>query len=170
MNSFYKLILIFFIFIIQFDKSHSNEKTAFVDIDYIIQNSNIGKKMLISIEDLNKQNINKLQKKDKFLKDLEIEIKNKKNVISEDVFNEEVISFRKKVQEFQKEKNKLVKDFNGHKKKELENIFKRISPIISDYMDKNSVSILLDSKNVFMGKVNSNLTEEILNKINKELN
>ena len=35
-------------------------------------------------------------------------------------------------------------------------------------MEENSVSVLLDSKNIFMGSKKSNLTEDILNKINKE--
>jgi Skp family chaperone for outer membrane proteins len=36
-------------------------------------------------------------------------------------------------------------------------------------MEKNSVSVLLDSKNIFMGSKASNLTKDILEKINKEL-
>ena len=55
------------------------------------------------------------------------------------------------------------------KKKELENIFKKIGPIINNYMEENSVSVLFDSKNIFMGSKKSNLTEDILNRINKEL-
>ena len=35
-------------------------------------------------------------------------------------------------------------------------------------MEENSVSILLDSKNIFMGSKKSNLTEDILNKINNK--
>ena len=89
-------------------------------------------------------------------------------MISEDAFNKEVISFQKKVQEFKVEKNEIVKNFNDFKRKELENIFKKISPIINDYMEENSISILLDSKNIFMGSKKSNLTEDILDSINKE--
>ena len=52
--------------------------------------------------------------------------------------------------------------------KEFENIFKQINPIINDYIEENSVSILFDSKNIFMGAKKLNLTEDILNRINKE--
>ena len=90
-------------------------------------------------------------------------------MISEDAFNKEVISFQKKVQEFKVEKNKIVKNFNNFKRKELENVFKQISPIINDYMEENSISVLLDSKNIFMGSKKSNLTKDILDRINKEL-
>jgi len=168
MNYLKKFLIIFFIFFISTNLSNSKE-TAFVDIDYIVANSNIGKKVLENIDKLDKKNVEKLKKKNKSLQELEITIKNKKNVISEDAFNNEVISFQKKVQEFKVEKNKIVKNFNNFKRKELENVFKKISPIINDYMEENSISVLLDSKNIFMGSKKSNLTEDILDKINKEL-
>ena len=167
MNYLKKFLLIFFIFFISTNLSNSKE-TAFVDIDYIVANSNIGKKVLENINKLDKKNVENLRKKNKSLQELEITIKNKKNVISEDAFNKEVISFQKKVQEFKVEKNEIVKNFNDFKRKELENIFKKISPIINDYMEENSISILLDSKNIFMGSKKSNLTEDILDSINKE--
>jgi outer membrane protein len=167
MNYLHKFLLIFFIFFISTNLSNSKE-TAFVDIDYIVANSNIGKKVLESINKLDKKNVENLKKKNKSLQELEINIKNKKNVVSEDVFNKEVVSFQKKVQEFKVEKNKIVKNFNDFKRKELENIFKKISPIINDYMEENSIGVLLDSKNIFMGSKKSNLTEDILDRINKK--
>ena len=36
-------------------------------------------------------------------------------------------------------------------------------------MEQNSVKILFDSKNIFMGSKDLNLTEDILNKINQEV-
>tara|TARA_X000000368_G_C22797606_1_gene608783 strand:+ start:247 stop:756 length:510 start_codon:yes stop_codon:yes gene_type:complete len=167
MNYFYKFLLIFFIFFISINSSNSKE-TAFIDLDYVIANSNIGKKVLENIDELDKKNLEDLKKKSKSLKDLENTIKNKKNVISDEAYNEEVVLFKKKVQEFNNEKNQIVKNFNDFKRKEIENIFKKISPIINDYMEENSVSILLDSKNIFMGAKKSNLTEDILNKINQK--
>ena len=167
MNYLYKFLIIFIIFFISINTSNSKE-TAFIDIDYIIANSNVGKKVLENIDKLDKKNIENLKKKNKSLMDLEITIKNKKNVISEEAYNEEVVLFKKKIKDFNNEKNQLVKNFNDFKKKEIENIFKKISPIINDYMEENSVNVLLDSKNIFMGSKKSNLTEDILNKINKE--
>ena len=167
MNNFYRFSLIFFIFFNLINSSNSKE-TAFIDIDYVIANSNIGKKVLENIDKLDKKNIENLKKKNKSLKELEIAIKNKKNVISEEAYKKEVESFKKKVQEFNDEKNQLVKNFNDFKRVEIENIFKKISPIINNYMEENSVNVLFDSKNIFMGSKKSNLTEDILNKINKE--
>jgi outer membrane protein len=168
MRYLHKLLLILIIFLTSINFSNSKE-TAFVDIDFIIANSNIGKKVLLNINKLDKENIENLKKKNKSLQELEITIKNKKNIISDDAFKKEVVSFQAKVQKFKEEKNEIVKKFNEVKRKELENVFKKISPIINDYMEENSVSVLLDSKNIFMGSKKSNLTKDILDRINKEL-
>ena len=165
-NRFILIIVIFFTFI---NTSISKENIAFVNVDYLIQNSNIGKKSLANINDKDKKNLDNLKKKNKILQDLESSIKKKKNVISDEAYNKEVIDFKKKFQEFSKEKNEIVKEFNNFKKKEFENIFKKINPIINDYMKQNSVKILLDSKNVYIGAKELNLTEDILKKVNKEL-
>jgi outer membrane protein len=170
MNYFYKFIITIFFYITLFNPSYSNDKIAFIDIDYLIKNSEIGKKVLLKINDLDKKNVKNLKKKDTMLKNLETEIRNKKNIISDEAYNKEVISFRKKITYLNEEKNNLVKEFNAYKKKELKNIFDQISPIISNYMDKNSITIILDSKNIFMGKVNSDLTKNVLIEINKKLN
>ena len=37
-------------------------------------------------------------------------------------------------------------------------------------MDKNSIDILLERKNVFIGKTNSDITNSIIEEINKKLN
>ena len=56
-------ILIFFLNITQ---TNSSEPIAYIDMDFIIQNSEIGKKTLDSIKILNDKNINVLKKKKKF--------------------------------------------------------------------------------------------------------
>ena len=169
MKHFNRLILITIIFFSLINTSISKENIAFVNVDYLIQNSNIGKKSLANINDKDKKNLDNLKKKNKILQDLESSIKKKKNVISDEAYNKEVIDFKKKLQEFSKEKNKIVKEFNVFKKKEIENIFKKINPIINNYMEENSVNLLFDSKNIFMGAKKLNLTDDILKKINNEL-
>ena len=169
MKFFNRLILIITIFFTFINASISKENIAFVNVDYLIQNSNIGKKLLANINDRDKKNLANLKEKNKILQDLESSIKKKKNIISDEAYNKEVIDFKKKFQEFSKEKNKIIKEFNVFKKKEIENIFKKINPIINNYMEENSINLLFDSKNIFMGAKKLNLTEDVLKKINNEL-
>ena len=56
------------------------------------------------------------------------------------------------------------------KKKKLNLFFKEVNPIIQNFMDKNSIDILLDRKNVFIGKKNSDITNQIIQELNKNSN
>lgn len=169
-----KYIKIFIsIFIVSFFYNipvHSSDRVAFVDIDYLIKNSTLGKETLNNIEKLNVKNIEKLKEREKILKDLDNEIKKKQNVISENEFNKEVNLLKNKITEFKNEKNKMVNEFNEFKDDEIDSLFKKINPIIQNYMSQNSIEILLDRKNIFIGSINSDLTEILINEINKDSN
>ena len=63
----------------------------------------------------------------------------------------------------------MVKKLNDFKKDELKNFFDKVNPIIQNYLDQNSIDMLLNSKNIFMGNKNSDLTKQIIDEINKKL-
>jgi Skp family chaperone for outer membrane proteins len=170
MKDFYKFNIVIFFLLFLISPLSANEKTAFINIDYIIKNSNAGIKVLNKIDNLNKKNLDLLEKKNKSLKELESSIINKKNIISENEYNIEIQALKQKIQDFTKEKNQIVREFNAFKNNELEKILNLFKPIISDYMRRNSINILIDSKNVFMANNNSNITEIILKEINKQKN
>jgi outer membrane protein len=168
MKYFYKLLSIFVLFFLFTNPSISNESIAYIDIDFVIKNSLIGKKSLESINNLNNKNLEILKNKEKILKDLEIKITSKKNIISKEAFEKEVKIFKEKVDMFKSEQKKIIKNFNDYKKKEIDEVFKKISPIINSYMEQKSVKILFDAKNIFMARNDLNLTNDILEAINKE--
>ena len=168
MNYLNKLFSIFLLFFLFTNLSFSNEPVAYIDIDFILKNSNIGKKSLEKINIQNNLNIQDLKKKEKVLKDLEIEIASKKKIISKEAFEKEVIIFRKNVDQFKIEQQQIIKDFNDYKKKAIDKVFQTISPIINSYMEQKSVKILFDAKNIFMARNDLNLTNDILEAINKE--
>ena len=164
-----KLFFIFTFFFLNVTEINSSEPIAYIDMDFIIENSNIGKRTLESINILNQKNINELKTKEKILKDLENDIISKKNIISKEDFDKEVLSFKEKANKFKKDQLKIVENFNNYKKKELESILSKISPIIKAYMEEKSVKILLDSKNILMGSLNLNLTNEVIKEINEKI-
>jgi len=169
MNYLNKLFFIFLLFFLFTNTSFRNEAVAYIDIDFILKNSDIGKKSLEKINTQNNKNIQDLKKKEKILKDLEIEIASKKNIISKEAFDKEVIIFRKNIDQFKIEQKQVIKNFNDYKKKEIDEVFQKISPIINSYMEKKSVKILFDAKNIFMARNDLNLTNDILEAINKEV-
>ena len=162
-----KLLIIIFFLNINF--SYSNDKIAFINLDFVIQNSKIGKSVLAEIENLNNQNIRKLKLKESELKKIEEDIKNKQNILSQDEFQKEVNLLKEKIKKFRNTKDQLVRNFEKEREKGLNDFFLKINPVIQNYMDQNSIEILLERKNVFIGKNDSDITKDIINEINEKI-
>ena len=162
---YFTVFIIFFFF--NTNISLGSGKTAFIDLDFVIKQTNIGKEMLNKVENLNNQNIEKLKLKQEELKAFEDQIKKKQNISSSEEISKEIELLKMKVKQYNDEKNLLVTEFKNFKKKEIELLMRKINPIIQNYMREKSIEILLDSKNVFIGDINSDLTQIIINEINK---
>ena len=162
--------LIFFSFFLLNNLAYSNEKILYIDMEYVIKNSNIGKSIFAKISKQNNKNLETLKKKEEELKKIEESIKKKQNIISEEEFKKEVNEFRIKVQNFRAEKDEMVKYIKDLQKKEINDLYLKINPVIQDYMENNNIEIILDVKNIIIGKSSSNITDDIINDINNKLN
>lgn len=166
-NRLYFLLFIFFFFNI--NNSFGNDKIAIIDLDAVFNNSDFGQALLKDIEKLNQDNISKLKSIENELKKNEENIKNKKNVISQAEFDKELASLKNKINDYRKLKKEMVNKIEQEKKIILKKFFKEINPIIQNYMEKNSINILLERKNVFIGKNNSDITITVINEINNKI-
>jgi len=166
---FVKIIYILIIILIfNLNLAHSNDKVSFINLDLLIQQTNIGKLILKDIEQINKKNIENLKIKESELKSIEDDIKKKKNIISKDEFENEVFRLRQNIKKFKNYKNKLVSEIENKKNNDIKEFFTKVNPIIQNYMDNNSIDILLERKNVFMSKNSSDITEKLIIEINKK--
>ena len=164
---FYILILITYLFSINL--CLSEDKIAFIDLDLVLKKSKIGQSYLIKINKKNEENIKNLKSKENELKKIEDDIKKKQNILSKEELDKEIFLLKEKIKKFRSDKDKVVLEFNNMKKENLNNFFNQINPIIQSYMDENSIDILIERKNIFMGKKNSDITSTIVKKIDSEL-
>ena len=165
MKSFF--IKFFIIFISLTCLSHSSEKIVYLDVDFILANSEKGKKILSNLEKKIKENIKILQSKEKILKDEETQIIKQKNIISEVSYKEKVNQLKSKIDTFKKDKNELVKNFKQLREQEINNFIKIIDKILGEYVKKNGIDLVLNKKDILMGKNEYNITKEILDLVNK---
>ena len=94
MNLIIKIIFIILFFI---NNTFADNKVVFLDIDYVLSNSNKGKILLKTLEKKNNINIEQLQSKEKILKDLEQDLEKKKNIISEQELNNQINNLKQKI-------------------------------------------------------------------------
>jgi len=165
---FKKIILVICIFFINFG-AESNEKVAFINIEYLFENSNIGKTVINNLKENKSKNLELIKIKETELINEENEIKKTQNIISKDELSKKISSFRKNVEIYNKEKDEILKKFKKIENDELNIFFKKINPILQDYMNKESIDLLFEKKNIFIGRSTSDITQAILKIINIEL-
>ena len=166
MRTFFKVCIYLILFLNFYKISNAEQSVKFINIDLLVNETNIGNQMLNKIKNLDKENIEKLKSFEKEIKELQEEIKLKKNVISEIEFEKEVNNLNKKILDFDNKKKKMVEELTNIKNKELNMFFENIKPIVQNYMNDNSIDMIINSKNIFIGNKNSDITSDLIENIN----
>ena len=164
-KKFIFLILIFNFF----SFSYAEEKVAYIDMDLILSQSNASISLFSQLKKIETTQLENLKKKEKILKDNENKILSSKNILSNEEYVKKVNIFKKDLTNYQSKKKEIIRSFNIKQNNEIMRFIKLISPLINEYMDKNSISILIEKKNIFIAKSNYDITKNILEIINNEV-
>ena len=164
MKNLFLTLLIFFYLI---GNAFAIEKIVYLDLDYILSNSNKGKNILSDLDKKNNENIKIFKSKEKILKTEEENLLKQKNIISNEAYNEKVKNLKNKVKIFRSEKNQLVTEFKKNRENKINDFIKIVDNILGEYVKANSIDLVLNKKDIIMGKNSFNITEEILKKVNE---
>ncbi len=165
-KKFFTILILTFFFV---NSSNGQEQIVFLDLDNVVSNTNAGKSILDKLEKSKKETLLKFEKKEKDLKKIEDQIKKQKNIISENELKKKLAEFSKEVNIFRQNRQKVINEFNQKKKSEFNVFFKKITPIIENYVSENNIDIVLDKKNIFVGSKKKNITQEIIKIINTKI-
>ncbi len=167
MKLFFKSFIFFFILS---GLSHSNENIRFIDVNFIVNNSNVGKSLSIIIDNKNdkiKSELKQLRKKLDIKKE---KILSQKNVLKKEEFSELAKKYDDEAKDFNQIRKKKMNDFNNFQINSQKKILKLLNPLIIDYLKKQSIQILLQKDKIIFGDDNLDITEEILDIFNKKHN
>ena len=162
-----KLITSFFIIFFYFSYANSNNNIVFLDVQYLIDNSILGKKYKKEILILKDQNASKLKVKEEKIKEKEIEINNQKNILKEEELKKKVIELEKMIKEFRILNRELNLKINQERNLYSAEILKMINPILTNYVEQNNINYVLEKKNVLVGINSLDITNKILKKLNE---
>ena len=147
----------------------ADEKTSYVDVDYILSNSLAGKLLLETLKKEEKLKIENFKVSDDNFKDKEKKILAKKNLITNEEINKELKSLQIEFQSYRKNKMNEIKKFKAKRNRNILNFIKLINPIIENYMAENSISILLDKKNIFIASKDYDITKNLITLIDNKI-
>jgi outer membrane protein len=164
-----RLLLIIFLFFFNISNVSAANNLAFIDLDLVLKNSNLGKNILSDLNQKKKEELKNLKIKEDKLKSQENEIKKKSNIIKKEDLEKEVNLLKKDIKEFRKYKINIQKKFEKDKNDQIISFFNKINPLIQEYLDKNSIQVLFNKKNIFIGNKNLDITDQIINIINEKI-
>ena len=169
MNFIKKTSTILIVLMIFISTSNSEDRIVYLDLDNVVSNTKAGKLILSELEKSKNLALQRFEKREKDLKKIEDEIKKQKNVISEDEFKKRLVEFRKEITKFRKDKQKVINEFNQKKQIEFAEFFKKITPVIEEFVSEKKIDIVLDKKNIFIATKKKDITQEIINIIDSKI-
>ena len=161
--------IFFFIFLISFSFNvQASSNIAFIDINFIIEKSNSGIQITEILKKKRDKETKKLEAKKNQIKKKEDEFKNKSNILSDEERKKRVESIKLEIEDYKKLKNKLEKEFNAKKTEYINILLKEINNIMINYIEKNSIDIVLKKVNLVTGKKELDITKNVLDELNKK--
>ena len=144
-------------------------KITYIDLKYVLNNSKAGK----GAQDFLKKSFNDKQKEfvkmEKALKKEEEDLISKKDQLSKEDYKNKTDSLRKKVATYQASRREAINKITKQRAEAKKKLLDKLDPLIKNYISENNISLVLDKKNIVAGTKTVDITEIIVEKLNKEL-
>ena len=163
-----KIILITYL-ILGITNAFAENKIVYVDMNKILKESKVGifvEKELTKIHEAKLDNFNKTEEE---LKKEEIDLISKRNVMAREDFDKNVKILNEKAQEYQAQRRKWFDDIGGKRNKARGEVLKTLDPIMTNYFEENKISLILYKRNIAIGTGELDVTDIIIDELNKKL-
>ena len=166
MKCIYNLVFIT-IFLLNFNLLKANELISYVDMDLLMNSSEAGKSITSRLTSIHKNTTTELKKIEEELKKEESDLIKQKNVISNEEFEKKLSLLRNKASDYQKQRKKFNDSINKKRLDATSELVSLIQPILAEYANNNSISIIFQKKNIIIGKTELDITEDVLKILNE---
>ena len=165
-----KILNFFFLFFFYICSSNLYAEIFYIDIDRIINQTNVGKHInKIFQEEKKKNDLLNLENKNR-LKKIEESLITQKNILETSEFNNKLDLFRRDVNDFNQLSQKSNRDLQNKLMKNKANFLKLIEPILLGYVADNNITYLLQKKHIIVGHNDLNKTTDIIELVDTKIN
>ena len=165
MKKFFLIILFFF----NLNLSHANNNIVYIDINFILENSIVGKSINNKIKSLQNKENEIFKIKEKKLIENEKKLISQKNILDENKFKNEVDKHKKDLNDYINKKKIMFDNLNKKKSEYLKKVLNSLNPIISKYVEENEISLVLQKNNIIVAKKELDITNKILDLLNEQI-
>jgi len=168
MKYFVKIFVVTLIVLI-YTHASAEQNIAFLDMKYVLNNSKAGKGAQDFLQKSLKENQKKFSNTENELKNEESDLLGKKNILTKEEYKNKSVSLRKKVIKYQSERREALEKITKQRSDARQALLKELDPILKNYVEENNVSLVIDKKNVVMGNNELDITQIIIDRLNKAL-
>ena len=147
----------------------AEQKIVVLDLKYVLNNSKAGKDAQDFLRKSYEDSEKKYSDMKKALKKEETDLLTKKTVMSKEEYKKKSDSLRKKVIDFQSQRRASIDKIATQRAESRETLINTIDPILAAYLKENKISLVVDKKYTLGGTPESDITEIIVEKLNKVL-
>ena len=162
MNKNISLLSIFLLFFFNTNIIHANEKIMFVDLDFVYFNSLTDKQINEQIKKKSKTFNNNLTENQKKINNQKKKLLSQKNVLSKDEYSDKVTKLEVTVKTHNKEISNKSNELKQFRNKARVEFLAKLKGILEQYAKENSIQIIINKKDILIGKNELDATKDIL--------
>ena len=161
----------FFLFFLFFFCTNllAQEKIVYLDVNFLLTESEAGKYINNELMKINDKNIDEFKKIENSIQSEEEKLLSQKNILKEDEFNNKVNILKEKYKSYQNLKNNKNNDLKTLRNNAGNQILKIINEILAVYSTQNEISLIVEKKNIVIGKTELDITKNILDLLNDKI-
>ena len=161
-----KIIIFILLNLISFN---SKAEIVYIDINFILNSSEVGKYLNTYIEKINNQASLKYKKIENELIQKEKTLISQQNILDKNEFERKLKILTTEVQKYRSDRKTSVDELNNIKIKKTKEILSALNPIITEYVETNSISIVIPKKNIVVGRKDLDITNPIIKLLNNSI-
>lgn len=159
------IIIIFFLFY----KTYLIAEVVYLDLDKVMKQSAVGKSLSKYINEEQKKILEEFKTTENNFKDEEKKILAKKNILKKDEMEKKIRKLQDDVSLYNTNKKKVLQNLQKKKIDMTKQIIENLNPILTSYMEENSISLIIRKKDIIIGKNSLNITDNIILLLDKKI-
>tara|TARA_B110001454_G_C12548757_1_gene362618 strand:- start:143 stop:577 length:435 start_codon:yes stop_codon:yes gene_type:complete len=136
-------------------------------MEQLMNSSVAGMSITSQLTKIHKKNMTELKNIEEELKKEESDLIKQKNVISDEEFEKKLSLLRNKASDYQNKRKKSSDSINKKRMDATSDLVNLIQPILAEYANNNSISIIFQKKYIVIGKTELDITGNVLKILNK---
>jgi Skp family chaperone for outer membrane proteins len=149
--------------------SFAENKVVYIDMNKILNKSKVGAFVEKELTKLHETKLEGFKKMEEDLKKKEIDLVSKRNILARNEFDSKVKLLNEDAQKYQAERRKWFDEIAVKRNKARVEVLKYLDPIITNYFEKNQISLILYKRNIAIGNSELDITDSIIDQLNIKL-